>query len=994
MCGYAQNTPQNHKIYDTKDGFLVEDVNTMFFDNDDWLWIAGSYADNNEFKTGNKHAIIQRYNGSSFHTIPLPELPLNAFAKECSIKKRQDGQIYIYIVTTDNISRLFLLNPKTLYTKEIQLPEHLATTTLTGFYSFPYKDDFVIFTSDNVKSYIHILNTDLSVELLQEIPQRKDLYATHFMEFEDHFIIGDDRSGVLTFDNEGNFLSILDTQELELSDELIDYKLNIGSLFKHNNTFYASFFAGKEIYYSYDPKNKKWTRVAIFQDKKNKKTKQLFSNVIHNDEQGNILSFDSYDNELGLRMTRYLNDLDKPDFNYSINFKIPPLFSSRNFEKEVFLGYDGQLHHITFESPNFSLSLNEYSIRSILPIENDNVLISTERNGWYILNTQTKKITPYKVTLNNQLYIPSENRGFLKTSTGYWSTYNKGIIHVDDISRKLKTYIHYPVATMVEDSLFIYYGTFKYKLMRFDKTREIHEVLANTDTLDIQRIVRKDNVIYGATGSGLLVYENNKASLYKVSDIIDDNFLLTIDHTDSYGILIGSRSGKLYQFQKETKSFKTIYSDELQASIATFLIDKKERIWINTFSGIVAFDPSNQLTTRYGESDGMSHYESNRYSASKTKDGYFLVGTLEGLNYFHPDSLSKNKINASLQLSSVTYFDKKTGVPKRELSPERLNTLKTITLPAEHRNLNLEFGLLGMFINETVSYRYRFNQEDWNNLERKNQLNLVSLSPGNYDLEVEALDSSQQKIGESLHVHIYAKNFIYKSFWFYMALVVLLGALGLWYILQLKKRHNLKEQFATQLINTQENERSRIAKELHDSIGQKLLLLKNTLLLKTERTAHDISLVEETIHEVREMSHNLHPFQFEQLGLTQSLRNVIDAFQKTSPIFFSADIDEIEGLIAKEKEIFIFRMLQECISNVIKHAKATACNLHVTKNEKTIQFQLKDNGEGFNPELYKNNSSSLGLRTLRERAQYIDAQLQISSASQKGTIITITVLIS
>lgn len=547
---------------------------------------------------------------------------------------------------------------------------------------------------------------------------------------------------------------------------------------------------------------------------------------------------------------------------------------------------------------------------------------------------------------------------------------------------------------MVEDSTHIYYGTYLYKLMQFDKETKMQLVLADTDTLDVQAIIKKESTIYGATGSGLLVYQDHKATVHKVSDTIDDNYLLSIKYTTPYGLLLGSRSGKLYQYDADKQTFKTLYKDDLQASIATFLLDDDDRIWLNTFSGIVAFDPSDQSTTRYGESDGMSYYESNRYSAAKTEDGYFLVGTLKGLNYFHPDSLSKNNLNASLRFSSVAYYDKSNDTMQRELNAEKLNTLTSITLPVEHRNLTLEFGLLGVFINQEIQYRYRFNQEPWMSLGSKNLLNLVNLSPGKYKLEIEALDSSQKKTGESLYLDITAKNYFYTSFWFYLCILFLLGIIGIWYIRQLKKRHLLKEQFAAQLINTQESERSRIAKELHDSIGQKLLLLKNTLLLKKEKAGNDILLVEETIHEVREMSHNLHPFQFEKLGLEQSLHNIIDAFQKTSPIFFSADIDPIENTIPKEKEIFIFRMLQECISNVIKHSQATACNLSVRKKEKIITFQLKDNGQGFDPELYHSSTSNLGLKTLEERAHYINAQLQITSKLQKGTTTTITVPIA
>ncbi len=989
LSAYAQDTPQSHKIYDSKDGFLVENINTMLFDNDGWLWISGHRSTPDEFKTRSSVSILQRYNGNSFHTIDLPNI--QPFSNAV-IKKRQDGKIYVHIQDQqkNKQSQLFLLDPKSLAIKEVKIPkEDFEIKDSYEFTLYPYMDDFILFINTNKHSYIYKLHPDLTISLLNEIPNKKDVLVSQFMGFDDHFIINDDRSGVHTFDTEGNLISSLDADHLGIDKNRVDYHLTINSLFTYNDTYHANFFSGTENYFSYDSDKRTWEKVSIF---KGIESEKINANKVHNDSYGNILRFDSFDTKSGVQMSRYLNTLDTPDFTYDVNISRVPIYLSRNFEKEVFIGENKQLHHIIFESPNFSLSLKDYSIRGILPLGNDKILVSSESNGWYILNPKTKEIKPYKLTLNGQPYIADENRGFFKTKNGFWSSYNKGIVYVDDTSQKLETYIHYPVATMVEDITSIYYGTHKYKLMRFDKVTRTHHVLANTDTLDIQAIVKKDNTIYGATGSGLLVYQNGKTTIYKPTELVTENFLLSILYTEPYGLLIGSRSGKIFQFDTQTHTFKILYEDPLNASIATFLLDDHYRLWLNTFSGIVAFDPSDQSAIRYGESDGLSHFESNRYSAAKTEDGYFLIGTLRGLNYFHPDSISKNKIDASLHLSSLEYFDKKSNSSLRELSPEKLNSITTITLPAEHRNLNIEFGLLGLFINETVNYRYRFNQENWTSLERKNQLNLVNLAPGNYDLEVEALDSSQQKIGNSLFLQIHAKNYIYKSFWFYLILVLLFGMIGLWYILQLKKQHQLKEQFSTQLINTQETERSRIAKELHDSIGQKLLLLKNTLLLKNNTSDASIPLVEDTINEVREMSHNLHPFQFEQLGLTQSLHNLIDAFQNTSPIFFSADIEPIESRIPKEKEIFIFRMIQECISNVIKHAKATACQLNVTRKGKKILFVLKDNGQGFDMNHYTNHTSHLGLRTLKERAQYINAQLDITSSIHKGTTITITVL--
>lgn len=198
-----------------------------------------------------------------------------------------------------------------------------------------------------------------------------------------------------------------------------------------------------------------------------------------------------------------------------------------------------------------------------------------------------------------------------------------------------------------------------------------------------------------------------------------------------------------------------------------------------------------------------------------------------------------------------------------------------------------------------------------------------------------------------------------------------------------------QERFTKDLLKTQENERARIASELHDSVGQKLLMIKNALVSKETESKAEVDLVGETIKEVREMSHSLHPFQFEKLGLVTSLKNMVEAFQKNSNVFYSEEIELQDGLIDKEKEIYIFRMLQEAITNVEKHAAAKACNLTAETTKHGVIFTLRDNGKGFNPDDMAIHG--LGMKTLKERASFIGATLDIKSTIGKGTTLTLNI---
>ncbi|REE24900.1 histidine kinase [Winogradskyella pacifica] len=222
-------------------------------------------------------------------------------------------------------------------------------------------------------------------------------------------------------------------------------------------------------------------------------------------------------------------------------------------------------------------------------------------------------------------------------------------------------------------------------------------------------------------------------------------------------------------------------------------------------------------------------------------------------------------------------------------------------------------------------------------------------------------------------------------------LIALFSIIYLWRSRQYSQKSvQLQKAFAQDLIHSIENERKRISSELHDSVGQSLLLIKNKIFLENKDNT-DTSLVDGAIDEVRTISQQLHPFQFEKLGLINSIKNTIENFQKNSNIFYSEDI-EIEVLnISKDKEIFIYRMLQECLNNVEKHSEAKACAVSIENLKDAVLFQVKDNGIGFDVTENTKLLNSLGMKTIKERARLIGAQLSINSVKGKGTTIQIKV---
>ncbi len=224
-------------------------------------------------------------------------------------------------------------------------------------------------------------------------------------------------------------------------------------------------------------------------------------------------------------------------------------------------------------------------------------------------------------------------------------------------------------------------------------------------------------------------------------------------------------------------------------------------------------------------------------------------------------------------------------------------------------------------------------------------------------------------------------------------LLVLLGYLG-FQINRIRRERNDKKAFAEALIYAQEEDRKRIARDLHDGVGQSLLLIKKQLESSHNVTLENQTMISNTLEEVRSISRDLHPFQLEKFGLTATINDMVEKVGKASDLFITKDIEMVDGQLSEKAEINVFRTVQEALSNIIKHAEATAAKVTIHQKEGAIHLKIQDNGKGFDHELAVIKSKSLGLRTMYERISSIGGKLKIEKGSPKGTVIDIHVPIS
>jgi len=216
----------------------------------------------------------------------------------------------------------------------------------------------------------------------------------------------------------------------------------------------------------------------------------------------------------------------------------------------------------------------------------------------------------------------------------------------------------------------------------------------------------------------------------------------------------------------------------------------------------------------------------------------------------------------------------------------------------------------------------------------------------------------------------------------------------------LKSRRTLRE-LSSHLQNIREDERSSIAREVHDELGQQLTGLKMDLSMLNKKTAVEdkvarekiagmIALVDDTVKTVRRIATELRPGILDDIGLTAALDWQSNEFEKRTGIHckFATELNEIP--IEKNLATGVFRVYQEALTNITRHANATLVETSFGMVDDNIVLQVHDNGAGFDSEKVK-QKNSLGLIGMKERAIMFDGELNINSEEGRGTTITLQV---
>jgi signal transduction histidine kinase/ligand-binding sensor domain-containing protein len=585
--------------------------------------------------------------------------------------------------------------------------------------------------------------------------------------------------------------------------------------------------------------------------------------------------------------------------------------------------------------------------------------------------------------------------------------------------RAAKAYLEAPVRgeairAMCEDEQGILLGTYYSTLLRAD-TAGVHVVMTNGSLGgEIRSLVREGpESLWIGTAAGLYHWDRGTLEARTMRDGLFSEGVQTL-HLDRDGTLwIGTMGGGLARLKDGHIIHITSREGLADDVVSQILLDDFGYLWLGCNRGIMRLDKgeidafaegrtSFVHASLLGQNEGMLKEQcasGHSPTALKTKGGRLLFPTSDGI----------------VEIDPRHWLDSPAVIPEASIEEvwvdgEKQGSASRLVVPPDGRRVEVQYAAPSLRGADWVRYRFRLHplEQEWVQAGTRRTAYYPGLRPGEYQFEVTACDNLGQWNQKNAVLGITVQPHYWQTLWFQMVMLLALSSAGLaWYfrrIARAEERRAVQEAFTRQLLLSQEGERKRVAAELHDSLGQDLLLIKNRVGLLAAGRKHPPEVASQLVEismnaaralaEVRSISHALRPSALEQVGLTRAIEWMVEQISETSPTKFSTELESIDGLLQPEMEINLYRIVQEALNNLMKHAQASEVIVETRREQDGIVVSVFDNGRGFEakrPEVSRQTSTSFGLAGMTERAKVLGGRIEFHSSPGKGTRVTLTI---
>ncbi len=832
----------------------------------------------------------------------------------------------------------------------------------------------------------------------------------------------------------GNFISKGDK---EADIKFLSYRNNASNKHSLSNNGIRSVYVDKKgilwagtyngVLNSFDEQNNIFKRYFLHDDKPDKQVKCMITSIC-DDSKGNLWIA----SEDGIKIF----DRDKKIFRDKIPDIANILFSSKSgiiwigtynrgvlvydWRRNQFRNYDIENIFPNNESGNMIISMHKET--------NGNLWIGTWNGGLYRLDNERKKVTSYNLIPKDEnnfntgkIFSLSESKGgniWIAAGGAGLFLFNKSTgraLKMNDNSAGGNKNFSQIFRAYEDRNSKIWIGTdngfysFDIKTKKFSRLLpnennpgKFFVIVIHEDTFGEIWIGTQDNGLYRFIPQQNLFKKYSLTGKYS-SNIFNNNVYSV--YRDSSGIVwTGTWGGGLNRLDPETGAVKNYTHKQGLPNdvIYSILPDKSGNLWLSTNKGISKFNTASETFINFDVKDGLQANEFSQGAYFEDSNGELFFGGIKGFNSFFPEDIGKNNYVPPVYLTTLKVFNKTLPLPNP------VTNGKSIELSYSQNFFSFEFVALNYTSPDKNQYAYMLEgfDKEWHTVNASQRFgSYTNLDPGKYILKVKGSNNDGVWNETGSMISIIVTPPFWMTWWFSGIVIAAFLSIGPIFYYQrgktLKKEKEHQQEISRRMIEKQEEERTRIAQEMHDGLGQELLIIKNRSLLALQKPGVNEAIEKDlrqisddaskVLRSIRDISHNLRPPELDRLGLTETLRSILLTVRESAKIKVNGEVEGIDGLLPANGEISIVRIVQEALGNIIKHSEATECGIYINRDNNHIQLDINDNGKGFNSSLSKNKSSGLGLTGISERVRILAGTFDIDSFAGKGTRLKIRI---
>jgi signal transduction histidine kinase len=388
------------------------------------------------------------------------------------------------------------------------------------------------------------------------------------------------------------------------------------------------------------------------------------------------------------------------------------------------------------------------------------------------------------------------------------------------------------------------------------------------------------------------------------------------------------------------------------------------------------------------------------------KDGRVWVATTKGvgvIDYAQWQAHRQRSLPPRVRIEQVL-------VDGRAAASPALNSLKdesrrSFSVPIGARRLEFQYAAINLTQPERTRYKYRLvgYDQDWIEAGPTRSAHYGTLPSGRYQFQVMAGSSGQWNLVTAILPLEVSRAWWDNRWWPVAVVFVLVAMLGLAGVQSIRfMRRNRPAEFSRYLLDHQEEDRKRIAAQLHDSLSQSLLVAKNMALMGVrtnigkEETSTQFSAisnaVSDALHKTRDITQDLYPLDLDRFGLTKSIRALAERVQDSSNAQCRLALDDVDEALPEAKAINLYRLVEESFNHALKRSQATRIDLQLKRQGDHLFYQISDNGLGLNVEKTPAaNSVGTGLNGLEELARLLGGQLEVTRQPEQGVTVQIRI---